>query len=69
MLSFTVETILKCVKEGNHVSNSRGRKVKDLNQKGEADIFWMSLEEAKQVIGDKYDFLADRFERKTRKPS
>ncbi|HSH31616.1 MAG TPA: hypothetical protein VK963_03030 [Candidatus Saccharimonadales bacterium] len=30
------------------------------------DVFWMSLEEAKQAINDKYEFLVDRYE--TRKP-
>ncbi len=32
----------------------------------EADVFWMSLEEAKQAISDKYEYLAERYER--RKP-
>ena len=46
------------------MGQSRGRKVKNLSQ--ETEVFWMSLEEAKQAISDKYEFLVDRYER--RKP-
>jgi hypothetical protein len=43
------------------VGRSRGRKVKNLSQEGE--VFWMSLEEAKRAISDKYEFLVDRYDR------
>lgn len=49
------------------VSNSRGSKVKSRNQKLEGDVFWMNLEEAKQAIADKYEYLGDRYEVKTPK--
>lgn len=43
---------------------SRGRKVKSIGEKAEGDeVFWMSLEEAKRAIADKYEFLVDRYER------
>jgi hypothetical protein len=46
------------------MGQSRGHKVKALNQKKEeGDVFWMSLEEAKNAISDKYEFLVDRYER------
>lgn len=32
--------------------------------RAEADVFWMSLEEAKKAIADKYEFLAERYERR-----
>lgn len=49
------------------VAKSRGRKVKSLSNGREgSDVFWMSLEEAKQAINDKYEFLVDRYDR--RKP-
>jgi hypothetical protein len=43
------------------VGRSRGQKVKNLGQEGE--VFWMSLEEAKKAIGEKYEFLVERYER------
>ncbi|HSX41354.1 MAG TPA: hypothetical protein VLF21_01825 [Candidatus Saccharimonadales bacterium] len=46
------------------MSNSRGRKFKALGQdRYDADVFYMSLEEAKNFIADKYEFLAERIER------
>jgi hypothetical protein len=48
------------------VSKSRGQKLKTINR-GEGDVFWMSLEEAKRSISDKYEFLVERYERKTPK--
>ena len=47
------------------MGRSRIRKIKPTTaqfQGDQDDIFYMSLEEAKQVIGDKYEFLADRYE-------
>jgi hypothetical protein len=48
------------------VSQPKGKKVKALapKQHDDPDVFWMSLEEAKQAIVDKYEFLAERYERK-----
>jgi hypothetical protein len=51
------------------VGRSRIRKIKSLNtqpveQAAENDVFYMSLEEAKAAIADKYEHLADRYERK-----
>lgn len=46
------------------MSKSRGRKVKQASNRAETDVFWMSLEEAKQAIADKYEFLAERYERR-----
>jgi hypothetical protein len=52
------------------VSHSRIRKIKSTPQpqgsnssmEGDSTIFYMSLEEAKAAIMDKYEFLADRYE-------
>ncbi|MFI5240767.1 MAG: hypothetical protein ACHQUB_03620 [Candidatus Saccharimonadia bacterium] len=49
------------------MSQSRGHKVKALNQKNDADIFWMSLEEAKNAITDKFDYLTEKYEQKRAK--
>lgn len=54
---------------GEPMSNSRGRKLKSLNQDRNEEVFFMSLEEAKSFIADKYDFLAERYERKYPKKS
>jgi hypothetical protein len=52
------------------MGKSRGQKVKSTQKKEESDVFWMSLEEAKQAISDKYEFLVDRYEtRKYKKPA
>jgi hypothetical protein len=51
------------------MSNSRGRKLKSLNQDRHEEVFFMSLEEAKNFIADKYDFLAEKYERKQPKKS
>jgi hypothetical protein len=49
------------------VGHARGRKVKSLGlSAGDADIFWMSLEEAKRAIADKYEFLAAQYEPRRR---
>jgi hypothetical protein len=45
------------------VSKSRGQKVKSTTR-SDVDVFWMSLEEAKRAIADKYEFLAERYERR-----
>ena len=48
------------------MGHTRIRKIKSpvhaQYQNEPADLFYMSLEEAKKVIGDKYEFLADRYE-------
>jgi len=36
----------------------------DYQQDQASDVFYMSLEEAKQAIADKYEFLAERYEQK-----
>ncbi|HSX14553.1 MAG TPA: hypothetical protein VLE72_01405 [Candidatus Saccharimonadales bacterium] len=47
------------------MSKSRGRKIKTINAgRSDSDVFWMSLEEAKRAIADKYEFLAERYERR-----
>ncbi len=46
---------------------SRGHKIKALGQSrhdSEENVFWMSLEEAKRVIAEQYDYLADRYDRR-----
>jgi hypothetical protein len=52
------------------MSNTRGRRIKQLkaNPYEDPDVFYMSLDEARDVIASKYDFLAERYERtKTRR--
>ena len=49
---------------------SRMNKVKALHGMSSdmsSNVFWMSLEEAKRAIGDKYEFLADRYDKPVRK--
>jgi len=50
------------------VGKSRIRKIRsnmaDYQQDQASDVFYMSLEEAKQAIADKYEFLAERYEQK-----
>lgn len=50
------------------MGKSRIRKIRsntaDYQQEQSADVFYMSLEEAKQAIADKYEFLAERYEYK-----
>jgi len=54
------------IREGYLVGRSRIRKIKSTNQvpyqSEVTDVFYMSLEEAKQAIGDKYEQLAERYE-------
>ena len=51
--------------EEGKVSRSRGNKVKSLDRnQRDTEVFWMSLEEAKRAIADKYEFLAERYERR-----
>ena len=53
------------------MSHSRGRRIKDLkaNPYDDPNVFYMSLEEAKDAIASKYEFLAERYERvKPRRP-
>lgn len=46
------------------MSHTRGRKLKALGQDRDNEVFYMSLEEAKNFIADKYEFLAERHERR-----
>ena len=50
------------------MGKSRIRKIRtntaDYQQDQTSDVFYMSLEEAKQAIADKYEFLAERYEQK-----
>ncbi|HSX02349.1 MAG TPA: hypothetical protein VLI05_03475 [Candidatus Saccharimonadia bacterium] len=49
------------------MGRSRIRKIKSLNTQNQTDtndVFYMSLEEAKAAIADKYEFLAERYEQK-----
>jgi hypothetical protein len=49
------------------VGRARMRKIKSVNtqtQQDTTDVFYMSLEEAKAAIADKYEFLAERYEQK-----
>ena len=50
------------------MGKSRIRKIRsntsDYQFEQSADVFYMSLEEAKQAIADKYEFLAERYEQK-----
>ncbi len=53
------------------MAQSRMNKIKALHGMANdtsSGVFWMSLEEAKLAIGDKYEFLADRYERRYQKP-
>ena len=48
------------------MGRSRTRKIKSINVSQEGregqDVFYLSLEEAKRAISDKYEFLAERYE-------
>ena len=48
------------------MGRSRIRKIKTNSaaqyQSDTVDVFYMSLEEAKRAIGDKYELLAERYE-------
>ena len=49
------------------MGRSRIRKIKSTNTQmtqDTSDVFYMSLEEAKAAIADKYEFLAERYEQK-----
>jgi len=50
------------------VGKSRIRKIRsnaaNYQQDQTSDVFYMSLEEAKKAIADKYEFLAERYEQK-----
>ena len=49
------------------MGRSRIRKIKSasgLDSTESNDVFYMSLEEAKRAIADKYEFLAERYETK-----
>ena len=53
------------IKREGIVSKSRGHKVKGLaKDHADTEVFWMSLDEAKQAIAEKYEFLAERYERR-----
>jgi hypothetical protein len=52
------------------MSQSRVNKIKaihGMSSDTSASVFWMSLDEAKKAIGEKYEFLADRYEKRYRK--
>jgi hypothetical protein len=51
------------------MSQSRGRRIKALkaNPYEDPNVFYMSLEEAKDIIASKYEFLAEHYERRTPK--
>ncbi len=63
MIGTPDRAILGLRKEGKYVGKSRISKLRTQPASREADVFFMSLEEAKQAIADKYDFLQDRYER------
>jgi hypothetical protein len=48
------------------MGRSRTRKIKSTSThqegRGTQDVFYVSLEEAKRAISDKYEFLAERYE-------
>ncbi len=47
------------------MAGSKGRRLRSLGSTRSGDqVFWMSLEEAKRAIADKYEFLAERYERR-----
>lgn len=46
------------------MSHTRGRKLKALGQHKDDEVFFMSLDEAKSFIADRYEFLSERYERK-----
>lgn len=49
---------------GSEVAKSRMNKIKtEYPMRDDGDAFYMSMEEAKQAITDKYTFLQDRYER------
>lgn len=50
------------------MSKSRGHKVKGLAKERE-EVFWMTLDEAKQALAEQYEFLAERYERRYPKPA
>ena len=47
------------------MSNSRGHRINELkaNPYEDPEVFYVSLEEAKEAIASKYEFLAERLER------
>ncbi|HSX47995.1 MAG TPA: hypothetical protein VLF41_00600 [Candidatus Nanoarchaeia archaeon] len=60
--------ILGSLKRGSNKVGQKGRKVKSLGlTKGDTEIFWMSLEEAKAAIAGKYEFLVDQYEQRSPK--
>lgn len=51
------------------MGHSRSRKIKSINtqnqqQETNSEVFYMSLEEAKAAIADKYELLAERYEQR-----
>jgi hypothetical protein len=58
------------LKEGTGMSQSRRRRLKSINASRYDDtVFYMSLDEAKNFIAEKYDYLQERYERRnSRKP-
>jgi thermostable 8-oxoguanine DNA glycosylase len=47
------------------VGHSRSRKIKamPLRELGGEDVFYMNLEEVREALSDKYEFLQERHER------
>jgi hypothetical protein len=46
------------------VGQSRNRKIKTMPLRElEADVFYMNLEEVREALSDKYEFLQERHER------
>ncbi len=65
----SLRPILRPSKEGSeHMGKSRSDKIRSIQRQDfDGDqVFWMSLDEAKKAIADKYEFLADRYDRKYR---
>lgn len=46
------------------MGRSRSSRLRSINQTGDQDVFFLSLEEAKRAILDQWEYLADRHERK-----
>ena len=52
------------INKDNMVGHSRSRKIKTVPLRGaEADVFYMNLEEVREALQDKYEFLQERHER------
>lgn len=60
--------LIKVNERVHHVGRSRSRKIKSVNiqeqQQDLYDVFYMSPDEARRALEQKYEFLAERFEQK-----